>query len=226
MKLYIVFLSFGSLRTQPSNFLVACRKCKTQPTPSLGFILCNINTWTTHLPSKEPNPTQRHRTPHNLGLNQNVYFHYTSKPTTTEEPVKHHYEQPTILIFLWYLFVSQKLHFFFEKCLIFWLRVYLMRSIVIALLSPSVSPSLNILETAYWFFLIFCMKLGQYKGTKLTEPNFWKKILGVTNGGNPHFWCIFDVFCPYLKNGSNDFVEILLLNIPHWYLTPRKNRMP
>ena len=30
-------------------------------------------------------------------------------------------------------------------------------------------------ETA--FFLIFCMKLGDYKGRKVTEPDFWKKFL-------------------------------------------------
>ena len=45
-------------------------------------------------------------------------------------------------------------------------------------------------------------------------------------GENPHFWAIFDVFCPYLKNCSNDFDEILcLLNSPYLYLTPRKKRM-
>ena len=44
-------------------------------------------------------------------------------------------------------------------------------------------------------------------------------------GENPHFWGIFDVFCPYLKNGSKDFDEILRLNSPRWYLTPRENRM-
>ena len=27
------------------------------------------------------------------------------------------------------------------------------------------------------FFLIFFMKLGDYKGKKVTEPNFWKKFL-------------------------------------------------
>ena len=33
-------------------------------------------------------------------------------------------------------------------------------------------------------------------------------------GEKPHFWCIFNVFCPYLKNGSKDFDEILRLNSP------------
>ena len=31
-------------------------------------------------------------------------------------------------------------------------------------------------ELAHRFFLIFCMKLGVHKGSKVTEPNFWKKI--------------------------------------------------
>ena len=29
-------------------------------------------------------------------------------------------------------------------------------------------------ETALRIFLIFCMKLGDYKGRKVTEPDFWK----------------------------------------------------
>ena len=32
-------------------------------------------------------------------------------------------------------------------------------------------------ETALRIFLIFCMKLGDYKGRKVTEPDFWKKSL-------------------------------------------------
>ena len=32
-------------------------------------------------------------------------------------------------------------------------------------------------ETAVRVFLIFCMRLGDYKGRKFTEPDFWKKIL-------------------------------------------------
>ena len=32
-------------------------------------------------------------------------------------------------------------------------------------------------ETAVRIFLIFCMKLGDYKGRKVTEPDFWKKFL-------------------------------------------------
>ena len=33
------------------------------------------------------------------------------------------------------------------------------------------------LETALMVFLIFCMKLGDYNGRKVTEPDFWKKFL-------------------------------------------------
>ena len=32
-------------------------------------------------------------------------------------------------------------------------------------------------KTALRVFLIFCMKLGDYKGRKVTEPDFWKKFL-------------------------------------------------
>ena len=32
-------------------------------------------------------------------------------------------------------------------------------------------------KTALRVFLIFCMKLGDYKGRKVTERNFWKKFL-------------------------------------------------
>ena len=69
--------------------------------------------------------------------------------------------------------------YFVVRLIIFGPRVYPMGSMAIALVSPlvrwSVSPSLNISETAYcFFFLIFCMKLGHHnhKGTKVTEPDF------------------------------------------------------
>ena len=32
-------------------------------------------------------------------------------------------------------------------------------------------------ETAVRIFLIFCMKLGDYEGRKVAEPDFWKKFL-------------------------------------------------
>ena len=60
-------------------------------------------------------------------------------------------------------------------------------------------------ETALRIFLIFCMKLGDYKGRKVTESDFWKEFLiwryreKVSKlAQNRHF----DIF---LKNGSNDF---------------------
>ena len=40
------------------------------------------------------------------------------------------------------------------------------------LVSLSVGPSLNISETAHWFFLIFCLKLEHHKDTKGTESDF------------------------------------------------------
>ena len=79
-------------------------------------------------------------------------------------------------------------------------------------ISQCVRLSLNISETVHQFFLNFCMKLGHHKGTKVTEPHFLKKSLGITNGEKTHFGGIFDVFCPYLKNGSNDFDVILHIN--------------
>ena len=32
-------------------------------------------------------------------------------------------------------------------------------------------------ETGLKIFLIFCIKLGDYKGRKVTKPDFWKKFL-------------------------------------------------
>ena len=75
-------------------------------------------------------------------------------------------------------------------------RVYPLGSIVIALVPPSVSLSVfKYLRDRSLVFLVFCMKLGHHKGTKVTEPDFWKKILGgVTNGGKPPFWGYFWCF--------------------------------
>ena len=50
--------------------------------------------------------------------------------------------------------------------------VYPRGSYVITHVRPSVSPSLNISETALRIFLLYCMKLLQHKGTKVTEPDF------------------------------------------------------
>ena len=56
-------------------------------------------------------------------------------------------------------------------------RVHPRGSYVITNVRPSVvrsfvPPSLNISETALRIFLIFCMKLGHHKDTKVTEPDF------------------------------------------------------
>ena len=42
--------------------------------------------------------------------------------------------------------------------------------------SPSFSPSLNILETAHSIFLKLCMKLGVNKVKKVTQPEFKKNL--------------------------------------------------
>ena len=55
-------------------------------------------------------------------------------------------------------------------------------------------PSLNISETVHQFFLIFCMKLGYHKGTKLTEPGVGKKILLGRKWGKFQFWGHFRPF--------------------------------
>ena len=60
-------------------------------------------------------------------------------------------------------------------------------------------------ETTLRIFLIFCMKLGDYKDRKVTEPDFWKKFLiwGYSRKGlqiSPKS----DTGI-FLKNGFNDF---------------------
>ena len=58
-------------------------------------------------------------------------------------------------------------------------QVYPSRSLVIVLVrGPSVALSLNISETTLRIFLIFCMKFVHHNGTKVTEPDFWKKSWG------------------------------------------------
>ena len=100
---------------------------------------------------------------------------------------------------------------------IFGPRVLPRGSLVITLVRPwsvcpSVGPSLNISETALRIILIFCMKLVHHKGTKVTEPDLWKKSLGGHKWGKTP---IFDVFCPYLKNGSKDFFLIFCMKLEH-----------
>ena len=60
-------------------------------------------------------------------------------------------------------------------------------------------------ETALRIFLIFCMKLGDYTGRKVTEPDFWKKFLiwrylekglQISPKSGTHI---------FLKNSYNDF---------------------
>ena len=59
----------------------------------------------------------------------------------------------------------------------YWIPDYRKGSYVITLVRSSVGlsvvhdPSLNTSETVHQFFLIFCMKLGHHKGTKVTEPD-------------------------------------------------------
>ena len=75
-----------------------------------------------------------------------------------------------------------------------------------------VCPSSNISETAHWFFLIFCMKLGHHKGTKVTEPDFWRKILGGHKWGKTpflgHFWCFFVHISPSSYVNLSSWVEL------------------
>ena len=60
-------------------------------------------------------------------------------------------------------------------------------------------------ETALRIFLIFCMKLSDYKCRKVIEPDFWKKFLiwrYSRKGLQISPKSDTDIF---LKNGSNDF---------------------
>ena len=67
----------------------------------------------------------------------------------------------------------------------------------------SVSPSLNISETVHCFFLIFCMKLGHHKGTKVTEPDFWKKNLGGSQVGEKTILGVFLMFFVHISASSH-----------------------
>ena len=76
-----------------------------------------------------------------------------------------------------------------------------------------------VLNRIHCILVLFCMKLVHHKSTKVKEPDFWEKNL------NPNFGGIFDIFCPNFRNASKEFGDILCLNSPHWYLTPRENQM-
>ena len=78
--------------------------------------------------------------------------------------------------------------------LLFWALGLPRGSLLIALVCPSVV--LSICPSGGPFFLIFCMTLGHHKGTKVTEPDFWKEILGDHKWGeNP----IFGTFLMFLS---------------------------
>ena len=65
-------------------------------------------------------------------------------------------------------------------------------------------------EMALRIFLIFCMKSGDYKGSKLTELDFWKKFLiwrYLRKGLQIHPKS--DTLIFFLKNGFNDFFWFL-----------------
>ena len=71
-------------------------------------------------------------------------------------------------------------------------------------------------ETALRIFLISCMKLGDYEGRKVAEPDFWKKFL-IWRYSRKDLKIIqksdTDIF---LKNGSSDFLVFglkLVLNM-------------
>ena len=70
---------------------------------------------------------------------------------------------------------------------------------------PSVvhGPSLNISKTVHCFFLIFCMKLVHHKGTKVTEPDFWKKILGGHKWGKTPIFGVFLMFFVHISASSH-----------------------
>ena len=67
-------------------------------------------------------------------------------------------------------------------------------------------PALNISKTALRIFLIFCMKLVHHKGTKVTEPDFWKKILGGRKWGKTP---IFGAFLMFFVHISKTALRIL-----------------
>ena len=88
-----------------------------------------------------------------------------------------------------------------------------------------IRPSLNTSETVHCFFLIVCMKLGYHKDTKVTEPDFEKKLVESQMGKTTHFGGIFDVFCPYLCIQSLRISGISHTLQAQHYITPSENCM-
>ena len=67
----------------------------------------------------------------------------------------------------------------FLYLLTFWTsvsQVLYIRSVLLVIIGWLVGNAV-FSKTAPRIFLIFCMKLGNYKGRKVTEPDFWKKKL-------------------------------------------------
>ena len=67
----------------------------------------------------------------------------------------------------------------------------------------SFRPSLNISEIALTIFLKLYMKLGHHKGTKVTEPDFWKKILGGHKWGKTPILGAFLKFFVHISASSH-----------------------
>ena len=69
-------------------------------------------------------------------------------------------------------------------------RVYAKGSLVIGLVRVCVCVGMSVfryLRDRSLVFSDFCMKLGHHKGTKVSELDFWKKILGGAQmGEKPH----------------------------------------
>ena len=81
-----------------------------------------------------------------------------------------------------------------------------------------VRPSVfKYLRDRSFFFLIFCIKLEHHKGTKVTEPDFWKKIFGGTNGRKPpflgYFWCFSSISLHPLIKSYQNFIYIISLTL-------------
>ena len=87
-------------------------------------------------------------------------------------------------------------------------RVYPKRSFVIALVRVYVCLSVfKYLRDHSLVFSSFCMKLGHHKGTKVTEPDFWKKILG------GHKWGKIPIFGAFLIQCSGGPHQLYLFPI-------------